>query len=228
MDSNSMMMLWNLMLTVVVGIIGYILKDKFDELQRLSILLNRTREEIARDNVTQAELDRIVTHLDLRFSKLSAAIDDADISIVSNDTQVRISKRITPNPGISYSERWSFENELYNENIRYVLPAGHEAIVESTPFVYDGYTAYIQDNGIGTLYVYALINNITTVLNNNVGTVDYNTGLISINNLIVDSYTTDAIKIYARTENADIDTLTNKILLINPEDINVTMTGIRI
>jgi len=45
MDSNSMMMLWNLMLTVVVGIIGYILKDKFDELQRLSILLNKTRED---------------------------------------------------------------------------------------------------------------------------------------------------------------------------------------
>ena len=71
-----MMMLWNLMLTVVVGIIGYILKDKFDELQRLSILLNRTREEIARDNVTQTELDRIVTHLDLRFSKLENKIDE--------------------------------------------------------------------------------------------------------------------------------------------------------
>ena len=64
------------MLTVVVGIIGYILKDKFDELQRLNILLNRTREEIARDNVTQAELDRIVTHLDTRFSKLEDMIDE--------------------------------------------------------------------------------------------------------------------------------------------------------
>ena len=76
MDSNSMMMLWNLMLTVVVGIIGYIVKDKFDELSRLSILLNKTREEIARDNVTQAELDRIVTHLDQRFSKLEGKIDE--------------------------------------------------------------------------------------------------------------------------------------------------------
>ena len=76
MDSSAMMMLWNLMLTVVVGIIGYILKDKFDELQRLNILLNRTREEIARDNVTQAELDRIVTHLDTRFSKLEVKIDE--------------------------------------------------------------------------------------------------------------------------------------------------------
>lgn len=76
MDNSAMMMLWNLMLTVIVGIIGYILKDKFDELQRLSILLNRTREEIARDNVTQAELDRIVTHLDVRFSKLESKIDE--------------------------------------------------------------------------------------------------------------------------------------------------------
>jgi hypothetical protein len=76
MDSTSMMMLWNLMLTVVVGIIGYIVKDKFDELSRISILLNKTREEIARDNVTQAELDRIVTHLDQRFSKLEGKIDE--------------------------------------------------------------------------------------------------------------------------------------------------------
>jgi len=53
MDSASMMMLWNLLLTVVVGIIGYIVKDKFDELTRLSILLNKTREEVARDNVTR-------------------------------------------------------------------------------------------------------------------------------------------------------------------------------
>lgn len=76
MDSQSMMMLWNLLLTVVVGIIGYIVKDKFDELTRLSILLNKTREEVARDNVTQAELDRIVTHLDVRFSKLEGKIDE--------------------------------------------------------------------------------------------------------------------------------------------------------
>jgi len=71
-----MMLLWNLLLTVVVGIIGYIVKDKFDELSRLSILLNKTREEVARDNVTQAELDRIVTHLDVRFSKLEGKIDE--------------------------------------------------------------------------------------------------------------------------------------------------------
>ncbi len=164
---------------------------------------------------------------DLRFSKLSAAIDAADVSIISNDTQVRISKRITPSPGVSYSETWSFENQLHSENVRYVLPIGHEPIVSSSAFVYDGYTAYLQDNGNGVLQVYTTINGLSTILAT-VGSVNYDTGVISITGLNVDSYSTDSIKIYARTENADIDTLTNKILLIDAEDISVTMTGIRI
>lgn len=164
---------------------------------------------------------------DLRFSKLSAAIDAADVSIISNDTQVRISKRITPTPGTNYTETWSFENQLHSENVRYVLPIGHEPIISSSAFVYDGYTAYLQDNGNGVLEVYTTINGLSTILGT-VGSVNYDTGLISITGLNVDSYSTDSIKIYARTENADIDTLTNKILLIDAEDISVTMTGIRI
>ena len=141
---------------------------------------------------------------DLRYSKLSAAIDAADVSIISNDTQVRISKRIKPNPGVSYSETWSFENELHSENVRYVLPVGHEPIVSSSAFVYDGYTAYLRDNGNGVLEVYTTINGESTILET-VGSVDYNTGTISITGLNVDSYSTDSIKIYAKTENADIE-----------------------
>ena len=76
MSANDIMLAWNFILSVTVGIVGFIVKDKFDELQRLSILLNRTREEIARDNVTQAELDRMVAHLDSRFSKLESKIDE--------------------------------------------------------------------------------------------------------------------------------------------------------
>jgi len=76
MSANDIMLAWNFILSVTVGIVGFIVKDKFDELQRISILLNRTREEIARDNVTQAELDRMVAHLDSRFSKLESKIDE--------------------------------------------------------------------------------------------------------------------------------------------------------
>jgi len=42
------MMLWNVVLTAIVAVMGMLLKGKFDELQRISILLNKTREEVAR------------------------------------------------------------------------------------------------------------------------------------------------------------------------------------
>jgi hypothetical protein len=38
-------------------------------------LLNKTREEVARENVTQAEVDRIMQHIDQRFNKLESKID---------------------------------------------------------------------------------------------------------------------------------------------------------
>jgi len=69
------MMIWNIVLTVLVAIMGFVLKEKFAEINRLGILLNRTREEVARDNVTQAEIDKIMAHIDQRFNKLEIKID---------------------------------------------------------------------------------------------------------------------------------------------------------
>lgn len=58
---------------------GFVLKDKFEELNRLSILLNRTREEVARDHITRAEvradLQAIRDHFDDGFKRLESKID---------------------------------------------------------------------------------------------------------------------------------------------------------
>lgn len=67
--------IWSSGLTMVVAIIGFLLKEKFSELTRLNLLLNKTREEIARDYVTQPEVQRITDHIDQRFNKLEAKID---------------------------------------------------------------------------------------------------------------------------------------------------------
>jgi len=72
MDFNT---IWSATLTLVTTLIGMTLKEKFAELKRLDILLNKTREEIARDYVTQTEMQRITDHIDQRFNKLEAKID---------------------------------------------------------------------------------------------------------------------------------------------------------
>jgi len=71
----NIMELWTGGLTIFMAVIGYIMQEKFAELARISILLNKTREEVARDNVTKAEVDRIMEHIDSRFNKLENKID---------------------------------------------------------------------------------------------------------------------------------------------------------
>ena len=72
LDLNTV---WSATLTLLVSVFGYIANEKFRELARVTILLNKTREEVARDNVTQAEIDRITSHIDQRFNKLEEKID---------------------------------------------------------------------------------------------------------------------------------------------------------
>jgi hypothetical protein len=74
------MMIWNIILTSIVGIMAFLLKGKFDELDRLGILLNKTREEVARDHITRAEvhrdMEKIMERFDAGISRLEAKIDD--------------------------------------------------------------------------------------------------------------------------------------------------------
>lgn len=79
-SANMEMMLWNIVLSVVVAVMGFFLKGKIDELDRLGILLNKTREEVARDHVTRAEMNTLVDRLgdrfDRAFERLEAKVDE--------------------------------------------------------------------------------------------------------------------------------------------------------
>jgi len=67
-------MLWNLILSVFLGLIGWILHEKAGELKRVTILLNRTREEMAKEYVTKvevhADINRVLDRLDRLDEKL--------------------------------------------------------------------------------------------------------------------------------------------------------------
>jgi len=69
------LMLWNAALSAVVAVMGFLLKGRFDELDRLSILLNRTREEVARDHLTRAEFRADMAQLLDRFDRIERKID---------------------------------------------------------------------------------------------------------------------------------------------------------
>lgn len=70
------MMIWNIVLTAIVALLGFVLKEKFAELGRISILLNRTREEVARDHITRTEFRADMQQLIDRFDRLERKIDN--------------------------------------------------------------------------------------------------------------------------------------------------------
>jgi hypothetical protein len=79
------MMVWNMILTLIVAILGWVVKEKFAELQRLGILLNRTREEVARDHVTRAEVRADNQALMDRLDRLEQKIDRISTNVLAGD-----------------------------------------------------------------------------------------------------------------------------------------------
>ena len=72
-------LVWNLITSFFVALVMFMIKMNHDEQKRIQILLNRTREEIARDHITRAEvrqdLEKIMERLDSGFERLEAKID---------------------------------------------------------------------------------------------------------------------------------------------------------
>lgn len=66
---------WNAILTVLLGVIAFFMTAKFKELDRLNILLNRTREEIARDHITRTEFRADMQQLLEKIDRIDQKID---------------------------------------------------------------------------------------------------------------------------------------------------------
>jgi hypothetical protein len=57
------------------GIVAFIVKDKSDELKRQGILLNKTREELAREYITKIEVRTDMERIINRFDRLEEKLD---------------------------------------------------------------------------------------------------------------------------------------------------------
>lgn len=72
-------MLWSGVLTALIGVVGFVLRNYIAELQRVQILLNRTREEIAKEYVTKvevhADINRVLDRLDRLDEKLDRLME---------------------------------------------------------------------------------------------------------------------------------------------------------
>ena len=65
----------NILFGVVIACIGWWLKTQREELDRLRILLNRTREEMAKEYVTKSDSSEVLSQIMNKFDRLEEKID---------------------------------------------------------------------------------------------------------------------------------------------------------
>ena len=71
--------IWNILITVVLAPLGFLIRSVLSEQKRLDILVNKTREEVARDYVTRQEIEmdmerlmRTITRIDEKIDRLQS------------------------------------------------------------------------------------------------------------------------------------------------------------
>ena len=67
--------IWNILITVVLAPLGFLIRSVLSEQKRLDILVNKTREEVARDYVTRQAHNVEYSRLMDKIDKLDAKID---------------------------------------------------------------------------------------------------------------------------------------------------------
>jgi hypothetical protein len=188
-----------------------------------NIKYNMNKSDLSSSDIQSLVIDSIknynsssLTNFDIRFrySKLVSAIDNSDSSILDNETNVFIFKKINPESGVEFSSTLDYQNEL--------VPG----TIYSSAFTFGGLPAFFSDDGNGNLQVKSTTNNVVSVLAT-VGTIDYTSGIISLSSVLISDYVGTSINIFATSKSHDFSVSKNVILQIDENNINVDVQGIR-
>jgi len=159
----------------------------------------------------------------LRYFNLTKAINDSDTSIISNITDVSIYKKWFPTIGSKSSVTLNFAVGLIND--RAIVGNTHSSNVKTTlwssPFTFGGAVSYLEDDGLGNVKIVQNSGTSKTIVDT-VGSIDYVSGVVTINNLLVSGYSGDSIKIYVTPKDKDVVCSKNTIIVIDNSDVSIT------
>lgn len=199
---------------------------------------DQNKTDLTTADISTRVLDKIVSYsankfndfnVTVRFSNLLTAMDNTHSSIVSSEAVFKPYKTIKPTLGIDQNHNIDFSFPLKNTlpSLSRVHPSTKDRVVVSTNFVYDGKLCRLEDDNNGRMRVVTATGGKTTTTIKEIGTVNYDKGLIKLSNFNVTRYTGDAIKIYVLPETNDVDFTRSDYFEIKAEDVNIEVIGIR-
>lgn len=181
----------------------------------------------------------------LRYSRLIRAIDDADPSIISNKTRIRLVKRMSPITGQAFTDTLSFKQSLETHfdialrttsnvtDLTQTSEIHYGQAISSTKFVYNGKTCVFVDDSLGKLYIAEYITYADGITLDQplisprqlAGYIDYESGSIVIESITIDSYDGGAIKFFGTPKSKDVTSSQNNILTIDLTETTFNVVG---
>jgi len=165
----------------------------------------------------------------LFYSKLLKEIDLSDESIVGNSTELRAIRTINPIINFDNNLLVDFGFELSSGdgvNLK-EDQTNYGYTITSTSFKFNNYMCKIVDDSLGKLYIIKTSSSLAETVKET-GTVNYKTGILTLNRFRVNNFEGSSIKIYAKPKSKDIYSNKNSILTIKDEDIILSMLPIKI
>ena len=157
-----------------------------------------------------------------RYSVLSKQVDVTDTSILGNLLTLTAKTGLTPSTTANNSYTISFNNAIYNPSTTY------EGAVSSSTFSYTDAagttysTSYLDDlNGVMRVYYYS--GDEKVIIANNVGTVTYSNGHVTLTSFKPDSYSGSTLDFTITPSTNDLIPVRNQLFTIANTDITVTM-----
>lgn len=151
--------------------------------------------------------------MDFRFSPMITEIDATDRSFVSSLTDITVHKRLYPITNISQTFDLKFNNALIHNTIQ----SSYFNIVDNEDITYE---AVVVDDGKGIMILKNAISEV--IINNNIGTVNYDNGEISITifpySLPLDTLD---VRVYATPKYKNIESGYNQIIIPDESAINI-------
>lgn len=207
---------------------------RINSLIKYNINITGRNPEDIRTLVTRSILQHSLDNLNsfnrtLRYSKLVKDIDDSEASVISNETEIELIKYLTPVLNRPQNFTIDFKTSLI-QSVPY-LGDDHPIIdvhaIASTPFTYESINnCVLEDDGDGVVRIVTPVGaNHKKIID--VGTVDYDTGVVRINNFNISQFVGTSLKVYAIPRNKDVTSVQNVILNVLEPDITLTIEQIR-
>ena len=165
-------------------------------------------------------------------SRVSSIIDSLDPSIKSNT--------IDADPYILYAPEFNrVDNPIFDfgtplqSPCKFARTAGSQvfnSFVRSSRFIFQGAEAIFEDNGLGSINIINARDRdrgVFEFIKLDAGKVDYEKGIVSLSNFIVDSYAGSGIQITANTQEKNVTAPKTKVLSLRDADVEVIVQEVR-